>query len=327
MVGIVNHFHAVAALGQALHGALGHRGFYVDLQARVVAPAWRIAGGLRVLPIVQHAHQGLHMALGLHVGPHHAVAHHRLAIFAEERGDDGVEGALARCHQVGRVVALGVQAKGVPPVLQTDAERGLHAAGAKAHVVALDEADHHAVFVRCAQVNRAAFDRVARAEVLRFFHVDQLGAAGQIGVVQHLLHRHFHRRWLGHITVHIGKGQLHRLDLQVLGIHAVHGHARHIKFIQNTQRNQGRNALAVGWNLMQGVAPVIFANRRDPLGLVRGKVAGLQAAAVFGGEAFNRLRNLAAVEGLALGLCNRSQAARRRLELKQFAHIGRSAPG
>jgi hypothetical protein len=63
----------------------------------------------------------------------------------------------------------GVQAEAVAAVLQADAEVRLHAARAEAHVIALDEADHHAVLVGGRQVDGAALDRVAGAEVLRFF--------------------------------------------------------------------------------------------------------------------------------------------------------------
>ena len=55
-------------------------------------------------------------------------------------------------------------------------KRWLHATRAKAHVVALNHADHHAGLVRRCQVNRTAFDGVAGFEVLRFVGVDQLGA-------------------------------------------------------------------------------------------------------------------------------------------------------
>ena len=63
----------------------------------------------------------------------------------------------------------GLQGEAVAAVLQADAEAGLDAARAEAHVVALDEAHHHAVLVGRRQVDGAALDRVAGAEVLRGF--------------------------------------------------------------------------------------------------------------------------------------------------------------
>ena len=53
--------------GEPLAGGSVHLRLDVDLQARVVAPARRVTGGLRVLRVIEHAHQRLHVALGLHV--------------------------------------------------------------------------------------------------------------------------------------------------------------------------------------------------------------------------------------------------------------------
>ena len=58
-------------------------------------------------------------------------------------------------------------------------------------MVALDEADHHAVLIGRREVNGAALDRVARLEVLRP-RMSMRRARGQVRVVQHLLGRHFH---------------------------------------------------------------------------------------------------------------------------------------
>ena len=59
-----------------------HRRLDVDLEPLVEAPARRVAGGLRVLAVVEHAHQRLQVALRLHVAAHHAEAHLRLAVAA-----------------------------------------------------------------------------------------------------------------------------------------------------------------------------------------------------------------------------------------------------
>jgi len=83
------------------------------------------------------------MALRLHVGAHHAKAHHRLAVLGQKGRNDGVKRALAWCNLVD---ARG-KAEAVAAVLQADAELRLHAARAKTHVIALNEADHHAAFV------------------------------------------------------------------------------------------------------------------------------------------------------------------------------------
>jgi hypothetical protein len=156
-----------------------------------------------------------------------------------------------------------------PAVLQADAEVWLDTARAEAHVVALDEAHHHAVFVGGGQVDRAALDRIARAEVLRLLQVDQLRPAGQVGAIEHLIDADFHRRGLGHEAVNVGEGQLHGLDLQVLRVDAVHGQACHIEMAQNAQSDQRGDALPVGWNLVQRIAAVVLRDGLDPLGLVR----------------------------------------------------------
>ena len=116
------------------------------------------------------------MALRLHIGPHDTVTHDGLAILGQERRDDGVKRALSRRNQIGRVQALGIQTEGMTPVLQANAKRRFYSSRAKAHIVALNEADHHAIFIRCAQVDGSALDRVACAKILRMLHVDELGA-------------------------------------------------------------------------------------------------------------------------------------------------------
>ena len=87
------------------------------------------------------------MALRLHIGTHHAVTHHRLPIFGEKRWNDGVKRPLARRHQIGRVMSVGTYVECVATVLQTDTKSRLDTSRTKAHVIALDKADHHAVFI------------------------------------------------------------------------------------------------------------------------------------------------------------------------------------
>ena len=317
----------VAQVFEALHRLRVHAGFDIDLQTLVEAPARRVAGGLGVLLVVEHAHHGLHMALGLHIAAHHAKAHHRLTILCQKGRDDGVKRALARRDQVGLVRCVGGHGEAMAAVLQADAVGGLDATRTKAHVIALDEADHHAVFVGRGEVNRAALDRVARAKSLGALHVDQLGALGQVGVVQHLLGADLHALALGHESVDIGKGQFHGFNLQVLRRHAIDGQAGQIEVFQNAQSNLGGDALAIGRDFMQGVLAVIFRQRRDPLGLELGKVAHLVAAAVVSRKARQGLGNFATIKRLALGLRDQTQAARCRWKFEQLTHLGGTAPG
>ncbi len=50
---------------------------------------------------------------------------------------------------------LRVQREARATVLHTDARTGYNHTRTKAHVVGLDERDHHAAFIRCRQVHRA----------------------------------------------------------------------------------------------------------------------------------------------------------------------------
>ena len=164
----------------------------------------------------------------------------------------------------------------MPSVLQTHTKGGLHTARAKAHVIALNEADHHAVFVCGGEVNRAALGRVAGFEILCTLHVNQLGAFFQIRLVQHLRGGDFHAAFIGHIAVDIGEGQFHRFDLHMLRIHTVALQRSQIKVVQYAQGNQRSNALSVRRNFMQGVTTVVHGNGFDPIRLVSGKVRSLQ---------------------------------------------------
>jgi hypothetical protein len=193
--------------------------------------------------------------------------------------------------------------------------------------LALDEAHHHPALVGGREIDRAALDGVAGGEWLGALHVDQLRAAGKVRVVEHLLRRHFHRLALGNVAVRVGEGELHRLDLDVLRVRAVHREARHVEFLDDAKRDERGDALSVRRDLVQAETTVVAADRLDPFGLEAGEVACLHRAAMGGREAFDRLRDLAPVEGLALRFSDEPQCARSRLEVEQLAHLGRPAPG
>ena len=112
----------------------------------------------------------------------------------------------------------------------------------------------------------------------------------------------------------------------MLRVHTVHRQTGHVKVLQDAQRDQSRNALAIGRNLVQGVATVVLRDGCDPFGFVVGKVTGGDAATVGGGEFFNRLRNLAAIKSCTLGLRNGTQAFGCSGKLEQLAHLRRTAP-
>ena len=98
--------------------------------------------------------------------------------------------------------------------------------------------------------------------------------------------------------MHIGKGQLHGLDLQVLRSRAIHGQAGQVKVLQHAQRHQCGQALPAGWNLVQH-APVGLRQRRDPLGPVRRQVGLREGAALLRRKPRQGLGDLAGVERLA----------------------------
>ena len=79
--------------------------------------------------------------------------------------------------QVGRVGTFQIGAEAKTSVLQTDAKSRFNHTRPKAHVIALNEAHHHAVFIGGREVNGAALHRIARFEILRFLHVNEFGAA------------------------------------------------------------------------------------------------------------------------------------------------------
>ena len=267
------------------------------------------------------------MALRLHVAAHHAKAHHRRPIAREEGRDDGVEGPLARGHQVGNIGRGRIGRETMTAVLQADAKLGLDHTRAKAHVVALDEAHHHALLVGGGQVDRAAAHRVARRKGLRTTRIDQARTAGQVVGIEHLRRGQLHGARLGHIAVDIGKGQLHGLDLQVVIAHAVEGLPGQIGVLQNAQGDLRGNALAVGWDLVQGVARKVLPQGRDPLGLVTGQVLGLQGAAQRLRKAHQGLGDLALIQVAAPAVGNAAQGARCGRKAEQLAHLGRTAPG
>ena len=113
----------------------------------------------------------------------------------------------------------------------------------------------------------------------------------------------------------------------MLRVHAVDRQAGHIKVLQDTQSNQSGNALAVGRDLVQGIASVVLRDRRDPFVAVIGKVLGGQGAAVLCAEALDGLRNFTAVKGLAFAFGDGAHTPRCGFELKQLTHVGRATPG
>jgi len=111
-VGFVNDL--MSEIGKSLSDGHGDGRFEADLKAALHLPSWCIASGLRILMMVDHAKQGLHMTLRLHIAAHDAEAHLRRAVSGEKCGDDGVEGAFARGHHIG---VIGFETKTASTIL------------------------------------------------------------------------------------------------------------------------------------------------------------------------------------------------------------------
>src|SRR5262245_21216747 len=143
------------------------------------AEARTVTCSLGALIVVGDPHHHLHVALGLHGAAHHAEAHHRPAAFRNKAGNDGLVRALAGPYAVG-VARLEHEAGAA--VLQRDTVH--YHARAKARVVRLDERYHHPGGVGCREIYRAAFRRVAVAEILRALQIYELRPRLQVFVVE-----------------------------------------------------------------------------------------------------------------------------------------------
>src|SRR5580692_13183855 len=91
------------------------------------------------------------------------------------------------------------------------------------------------------------------AEYLGASRINECGAFLEISRIEHLLNRAAHGDRVSHMCIRVGKAQLHRFDLQMLARGAVHRMSRHTHVLQDTERNERRDALPVRWNLVQTV--------------------------------------------------------------------------
>src|SRR5262249_24529833 len=151
-----------------------HACFEIDRESAVDLPPRRIEHGLRLLSIVEQPHEGLHMPLGLYRAAHHADGRVGLAGAGDEPRDDGMERTLAATDEIWMPSS---ERKAGAAILQADAGARHDDAGAEAHVVRLDERDHHAVRVRRGEIDRSGARRRAVLEILRALAIDQTGAA------------------------------------------------------------------------------------------------------------------------------------------------------
>src|SRR5690606_5281897 len=107
-------------------------------RALVLANSRRLAGLLRVHAEDEVIEEDLHVALGLHVAAHHAVAEVRRAVLRHEGGNDRVKRAL---RGLDAIAMLGIEREKRSSILQADSGPGHDEPRAKAVVEAIDERD------------------------------------------------------------------------------------------------------------------------------------------------------------------------------------------
>src|SRR6266513_1214446 len=215
LVVVVHGDDAMPAALQLLERSSGEAVLDAHLHALHDTEARAVAGRLRALLVVSDAYHHLCVALRLHGAAHHAEAHHRPAVFRDKARNDGLVRALAGSDAIGMAR---LEYEVAAAVLQRDAFH--HDSRAEAHEVRLDEGDHNARRIGRGEVHRAAFRRIAVAEILRAFGIDELRPRLQVFLVEQRLRAHVHVVDVAYVAPAIGKGELHRLDLQM---HAVGG--------------------------------------------------------------------------------------------------------
>ena len=151
-------------------------------------------------------------------------------------------------------------------VLQRNAGARHDDARAEAGVVRLDQRHHHAGLVGGAEIDRAAVLGHAGAEVLGLLRIDQLGAALEVALVEHLLRRHLHEARVGDVAIDVGEGELHRLDAQMRHLGAVGIVAGDVEVLEDAERHAGGDALTRRRDLVQRRAAIGEADRIDPVG-------------------------------------------------------------
>ncbi len=106
---------------------------------------------------------------------------------------------------------------------------------------------------------------------------------------------------VGDIGLCVGESQLERFDLQVHTVGGIDWQRRHIELLQDPERDQRDDALAIRRYLVDGVTTVGSADGADPIGAVCGKVTGAHDTAVGARVGLEFRREFATVEGLAVG--------------------------
>ena len=278
--------------------------------------ARRIKRLLRVHVIIERVDEDLSLTLRLHERAHHAERTDGGAVPEQEAGNDGVVGPLAAGKAV---VACGVEREVCAAVLERDARPRHGDARAEGGVIALDERDHVALAVSGAEIDGAAAVRVARPRLQRAVG-DERAARGEIGGIQQLADLSFHIARVGDVGPRVGKGQLDGLHHLVIVLGALalfrHGHA-----VQDAERHEHRNAVAVRRDLTGRIAAVFLRDGLDPFGAIIAEVVLAEVPAGRAGERDDPLHQRAAVIALAV---RRGEGAQRRGVVRKAEQLTRA---
>ena len=181
------------------------------------------------------------------------------------------------------------------------------------------------LLVRGGEIDGAAGRRRAVPEVLRAVAIDQARARREIAAIEQLRRCHSHRRRVAHVAIDIGEGELHRLDLQMLRRDRVDRLRAEIEILEDAERHQRRDALAVGRNLVDRIAVVIVRQRRYPVAAMRIEIGERVGAPVRARMRDHRFGQLAAIERLAAAGRDFLQRSRHRGGGEDLAGLRRPA--
>ena len=269
------------------------------------------------------------MPLRLHRAAHHAVRQPWFAVFGHERGNDGLERALARriairMRRLGisglRVAAL--QHEHLAAILEDETQARRRHAAAHAAIVRLDQRDHHAVGIGGGEVDGVAFVEFgndARLDAARgTFHRQQLAAFLRIGFRDQTRDRRVVERGIGVRRSAVGERDLFRFDEQMHVLGAAETVAFQIVGFEQIEDLQRGDALPVRRQFPDVVTAIVGADRVDPFAGVRGHVLIAQETIVGIEIRIDAARDLALVERIAAAVRDLLQCIR---EIRIAPHL------
>ena len=182
-------------------------------------PARGIRRGLGIHPVVEDSGDHLNMALWLHDSSHYAETHHRMIVSCDKTRDDRVK----RTFTSGNTVWMSLfKCETASPALKTDPRSRHNDPGAETHEGGLNKGHHHSFFVGGGQINCAPGNRNRRPGGRGSFHSDFLRSFGKKGFIKQVLWIYHHAGRVGNMTMGLGKGDFHCLNLQVNALSGIH---------------------------------------------------------------------------------------------------------